>query len=101
MNDIDHIGFDVHKRTITYSIKAADGSVIERDTIGASRSEWAQWARQRKAPWQGAMEATLFTGWIYDCDAICCQCAIWPRRRSASCGGCCATATRSCARRSG
>ena len=25
-----------------------------------------EWARQRTEPWHGAMEATLFSGWIYD-----------------------------------
>jgi hypothetical protein len=25
-----------------------------------------QWARKRREPWRGAMEATLFSGWIYD-----------------------------------
>jgi len=24
------------------------------------------WARKRTEPWHGAMEATLFSGWIYD-----------------------------------
>lgn len=56
----------MHKRTITYCIKTADGSVIERGTIGARRSELEQWAGQRRRPWKGAMEATLFTAWIYD-----------------------------------
>jgi transposase len=42
MNTIDCIGFDIHKKTISFCAKA------------------------QPRPWIGAMEGTLFTGWIYD-----------------------------------
>lgn len=66
MYAIEYIGLDVHKRTMTYCSKTADGTVVARGTINAHRSELEQWVGQRKVPWKGAMEATLFTAWIYD-----------------------------------
>src|SRR5258705_9846644 len=35
-------------------------------TIVARRDTLLAWAKARPRPWIGAMEATLFTGWIYD-----------------------------------
>lgn len=66
MTTIDYIGFDVHKKSISFCIKAADGRVLEEGKIPARRKDLAAWAQARRAPWVGAMEATLFTGWIYD-----------------------------------
>src|ERR1019366_3620755 len=39
-----YIGLDIHKKTISYCTKRVDGAVHAEDT----------------------MEATIFTGWIYD-----------------------------------
>lgn len=66
MVDLDYIGFDLHKKTVVYCAKAADGTVRDQGSIPATRSELRGWATQRPRPWQGAMEATLFTGWVYD-----------------------------------
>jgi transposase len=66
MNGIDYIGLDVHKKTISYCIKQLDGSVVEDGVIDATRPALRDWTGQRKKKWIGAMEATLFTGWIYD-----------------------------------
>jgi len=46
--------------------KAADGTVVEEGRIGATRRELKVWAESRPWPWTGGMEATMFTGWIYD-----------------------------------
>ena len=62
----EYIGLDVHKRTITYCGKLADGTVTGRGTINATRGDLERWVAQRKVPWKGALEATLFSGWIYD-----------------------------------
>lgn len=62
----DYIGFDVHKKTISYCIKQSDGSIRERGVIDATHAALRDWAKQRAGAWIGAMEATLFTGWIYD-----------------------------------
>ncbi len=66
MTTIDYIGFDVHKKSISFCIKAADGQVLEEGQLAARRKELTAWAQARRTPWVGAMEATLFTGWIYD-----------------------------------
>jgi len=66
MNDIHYIGFDVHKKSISYCAKTADGTIVNEGTVLAERVALRAWAKERKQPWQGAMEATLFSGWIYD-----------------------------------
>jgi len=66
MNSTDYIGFDVHKKTISYCIKHMDGSIQEEGIIEASRPGLRDWLAQHQQSWIGAMEATLFTGWIYD-----------------------------------
>lgn len=60
------IGFDIHKNVVVYEAKMMDGTVVDRGSILARRAELRGWAESRTAPWVGAMEATLFTGWIYD-----------------------------------
>jgi transposase len=57
---------DVHKKSISYCVKRSDGEVVEEGKLPASRQALRQWAGQRSEPWQAALEATLFSGWIYD-----------------------------------
>ena len=65
--NVDHyIGFDVHKKTVSYCVKAADGKILEEGKLAARRATLREFAGKRSRPWQGAMEATLFSGWIYD-----------------------------------
>ena len=66
MPTIDYIGFDIHKKTISFCVKAQDGTILEEGTIPALRNKLLAWAKARPRPWIGAMEATLFTGWVYD-----------------------------------
>jgi transposase len=66
MTTIDYIGFDIHKKTISFCAKAQEGTILEEGTIPALRNKLLAWAKARPRPWIGAMEATLFTGWIYD-----------------------------------
>ena len=61
-----YIGFDVHKKSISLCVKSADGSIVEERRVPAERQALRSWAAARPTPWQGAMEATLFSGWIYD-----------------------------------
>jgi transposase len=61
-----YIGFDVHKKSISYCVKAADGKIIEEGKLRATRQVLREWAQKRTEAWHGAMEATLFSGWIYD-----------------------------------
>lgn len=66
MNELHYIGFDVHKKTISYCVKTAAGEMVEEGRIAAQRSALRQWGSSRAQPWWGAMEATLFSAWIYD-----------------------------------
>src|ERR1700691_18297 len=66
MNISHYIGFDVHKKSISYCVKTADGKIVEEGTLKARRQSIEEWARKRSEPWHGAMEATLFSAWIYD-----------------------------------
>ena len=66
MNIKHYIGFDVHKKTISYCVKLADGTIVEESKLAARREALRQWAGKRTELWHGAMEATLFSGWIYD-----------------------------------
>jgi transposase len=66
MNSPHYIGFDVHKKTINFCVKTAAGEILEEGVLAAQRPALQQWARARSHPWRGALEATLFSGWIYD-----------------------------------
>jgi transposase len=66
MDTIHYIGFDVHKSSVSYCVKRADGGVVEEGRLEAERRSLRQWAEARRTPWRGALEATLFSGWIYD-----------------------------------
>ena len=63
---VQYIGFDVHKKMIAYCVKTRGGKVRDEGTIRATRQGLSDWVANRKQPWIGAMEATLFTGWVYD-----------------------------------
>ena len=61
-----YIGLDVHKKTISYCIKDAGGQILREGNVGATRNELDAWMKTLPRPWTVAMEATIFTGWIYD-----------------------------------
>jgi transposase len=61
-----YIGLDVHKRTISYCVKDAAGRVHMEGKVGATRRELDAWIKMLPQPRTIAMEATIFTGWIYD-----------------------------------
>ena len=61
-----YIGLDVHKKTISYCVKDASGQVHGEGKIGATRNDLDWWMKTLPQPWTVAMEATIFTGWIYD-----------------------------------
>ena len=66
MNVIHYIGFDVHKKSVSYCVKTGDGKIVEEGRLRATRRALREWAGKRTEPWRGAMEATQFSGWIYD-----------------------------------
>lgn len=66
MKTLYYIGLDIHKKVIAYCIKAIDGRLVGEGMIEASRRAVDEWVNGLPGPWIGAMEATIFTGWIYD-----------------------------------
>jgi transposase len=61
-----YIGLDVHKRTISYCLKDGSGAIHAEGAIPATRFDLDRWMKTLPQPWTAAMEATVFTGWIYD-----------------------------------
>lgn len=66
MNAIYYIGLDIHKKVIAYCIKRIDGTLVRQGIVSAERKALQTWLCELPGPWYGAMEATLFTGWVYD-----------------------------------
>ena len=61
-----YIGLDIHKKMIAYCIKDANGKVYKKGMLKATRAALTEWMADIGRSWVCAMEATLFTGWIYD-----------------------------------
>ncbi len=66
MQPMYYIGLDVHKRTISYCVKDGSGKIYAEGSIPATRLDLDRWMKTLPQPWTAAMEATVFTGWIYD-----------------------------------
>lgn len=66
MNSLYYLGLDVHKKSISYCLKLGDGSIVAEGSVSTQRKTLEAWVRSLPTPWCGALEATLFTGWIYD-----------------------------------
>jgi transposase len=61
-----YIGLDIHKKTISFCVKTADGTILEQGKIDARRETLEHWAARMPRPNSVAMEATMFTSWVYD-----------------------------------
>jgi transposase len=61
-----YIGLDVHKKTISYCVKDVSGRVQQEGKVGSTRRELDGWMKTLPQLWMVAMEATIFSGWIYD-----------------------------------
>jgi transposase len=66
MEPMYYIGLDVHKRKISYCVKDSGGKVYSEGSLSATRLDLDVWMKTLPQPWSAAMEATMFTGWIYD-----------------------------------
>jgi transposase len=60
------VGLDVHNKSVSFCVKLADGQIVREGVVKATRAALTAWADITPQPWTGALEATLFTGWIYD-----------------------------------
>jgi transposase len=61
-----YIGLDVHKKSISYCVNDAAGKIHQEGKIGSTRRDLDGWIKTLPQPRMMAMEATMFTGWIYD-----------------------------------
>jgi len=61
-----YIGLDVHKLKISYCVKDSSGRIHSEGWIPATRCDLDRWMKSLPQPWTAAMEATMFSGWIYD-----------------------------------
>jgi len=61
-----YIGLDVHKKTIEYCVKDGSGRIYAAGSVPATRLALDLWMKTLPRPWTVAMEATIFTAWIYD-----------------------------------
>lgn len=66
MKELYYIGLDLHKKIIVYCIKTVSGDIVSRGTVAATRPALVKWIEGLPQPWVAAMEATMFTGWVYD-----------------------------------
>jgi hypothetical protein len=66
MESIYYIGLDVHKKSIAYCIKTVTGKMAYQGMVKAEGRALQQLLVDLSGSWVGAMEATMFTGWIYD-----------------------------------
>ena len=65
MDSIYYIGLDIHKKTIAYCVKRSDGVLVKQGVVPAERKALLEWLSGLPGNWIGAMEATMFTGWVY------------------------------------
>ena len=66
MQPMYYIGLDVHKQKISYCVKDSGGKIYAEGWIPATRFDLDCWMKALPQPWSGALEATMFSGWIYD-----------------------------------
>jgi len=59
------VGLDVHKQTIAFCIKTADGKIVQEGTIKARREELDGWVKRLPTPFVCGLETTMFSHWIY------------------------------------
>jgi transposase len=60
------VGLDIHEKTISFCIRQADGTILQEGTLVASSQALDDWLPRVPQPWIAGMEATMFTGWVYD-----------------------------------
>jgi len=60
------LGLDIHKCSIAYCEKNVTGQLVARGTFAARKHEVVAFAQSRPAPFIAGIEATMFSGWVYD-----------------------------------
>jgi transposase len=59
------VGLDVHKQVIAYCVIDGSGNVLQEGKVRATRQDLDIWVKTLASPWSGAMEATMFSHWIF------------------------------------
>ncbi len=60
MNALHYIGFDVHKKAISFCVKTAAGEIVEEGSVPAQRGVLRQWASARRQPWKSLRLISTF-----------------------------------------
>jgi transposase len=61
-----YVGLDIHKKTISFCVRQADGTIWQEGTLAANCEALDRWVPCVPQPWIAGMEATMFTSWVYD-----------------------------------
>jgi transposase len=59
------VGLDVHKQVIAYCVMNGAGEILLEGKVPATREALDEWLKRLPRPWCGAMEATMFSHWIF------------------------------------
>jgi len=60
------VGLDLHKKSISYCIKTPSGRIVEKGRMRSNPDEIDRLAGSIRPKSVVGMEATMFTGWVYD-----------------------------------
>ena len=50
----NYIGFDVHKKSISYCVKTVADEIVKEGKLAADRASLREWAEKQTHPWRGA-----------------------------------------------
>src|ERR1022692_4386554 len=70
MNNMHYVGLDIHKKTISYCVRQSDGTILQENTIAATRPALETWMRQLPQPWTAGMEPIMPMGAMPVCSHI-------------------------------
>jgi transposase len=59
------VGLDVHKLVVAYCVMDSSGNIVREGKVAARREALDDWVKTLPSPWHGAMEATMFSHWIF------------------------------------
>ena len=60
-----YTGLDVHRKSISFCSKRADGTIVAEGKLAATREALSAWSGQFDGPWCCGLEATICSHWIY------------------------------------
>jgi len=64
MNTILYVGLDIHKKTVSYCVRKADGQIAREGAPDACRKDLVRWIQDGKEPWTARAAAPSFpAGW--------------------------------------